>query len=177
MTDAAGIEDLELKGRRVLLRVDFNVPLQREGGRTVVANDLRLRAALPTVRALLAAGARPILMSHLGRPKGVDEALRLAPVGERLAELSKVKVRTIPVSTGPVAREAAADLKAGELLLLENLRFDRSEQDGGEDFIAALVQLGEAYVNDAFGTMHRADASIVGPPRHLPSALGLLARA
>jgi phosphoglycerate kinase len=165
-------QDLDLAGRRVLVRVDFNVPLD-DAGR--VTSDARIRAALPTIEAILAAGGRPILMSHLGRPKGkVVESMRMRPAAERLGELLGRPVRTATDCVGPAAEAAVAALGAGEVLVLENLRFHPEEEKGDPDFAAALAALGDVYVDDAFGTAHRAHASVTGVADHLPAAAGLL---
>lgn len=164
--------DLQVAGRRVLVRVDLNVPL-RDGA---VADDLRLEESVPTIRRLRDAGARVILMSHLGRPKGkVSEEFRLAPVAARLAELLGSPVATASDVVGPDAQRRAASLADGEVLLLENLRFEPGEEANDDGFADALAALGEAYVDDAFGAAHRAHASVVGVPARLPeSAAGLL---
>jgi len=164
--------DLEVAGRRVLVRADLNVPLK--DGR--VADDLRLEESMPTIRRLREAGARVILMSHLGRPKGkVTEELRLTPVAARLAELLGSPVATASDVVGPDAQQRAASLADGEVLLLENLRFEPGEEANEDGFGDALAALGEAYVDDAFGAAHRAHASVVGVPARVPhSAAGLL---
>jgi len=163
--------DLEVAGRRVLVRVDFNVPLAE--GR--VADDTRIRAALPTIRELLGRGAAVILCSHLGRPKGRrEEKYSLAPVRERLEELLGQPVRWAADCVGPEAEEAARALAPGEVLLLENLRFHPGEEANEGEFARALARLADVYVNDAFGAAHRAHASVVGVAEHLPSAAGLL---
>jgi len=167
------VRDVELKGRRVLCRVDFNVPLDAERR---VTDNLRIRAALPTLRLMLEKGARLILMSHLGRPKGAPETkYSLAPVRE---ELEKLLGRPVAFATDCVGDEALAQamaLRDGEVLLLENLRFHAGEEKNEESFTAALARLGEVYVNDAFGTAHRAHASTEGVARHLGGgAAGLL---
>ncbi len=164
------LDDFDPAGRRVLVRVDFNVPLAE--GR--VADDTRIRAALPTIQELLAGGARLVLMSHLGRPKGVDDALRMAPVGERLAELLGQPVRTQAHVTGPEVQAVVVTMGPGEVVLLENLRFDPGEKANDPAFSCALAALADVFVNDAFGTAHRAAASTVGVAGHLPAYAGRL---
>ncbi|HWN82538.1 MAG TPA: phosphoglycerate kinase [Candidatus Udaeobacter sp.] len=167
-----GIRELDLRGgQRVLVRVDFNVPL-RAGQ---VADDSRIRATLPTLDYLVQAGARVILMSHLGRPKGVDPALSLSPVAARLAELAGKPIAFASECVGEVPERLAQALPPGGILLLENLRFHREEEANDPTFSAALARLGQVYVNDAFGTAHRAHASTVGVTAYLhPAAAGLL---
>ena len=172
-----GIESLgELKGKRVLVRVDFNVPLKRGAdGSQQVADDYRLEAALPTIRRLSEAGARVVLMSHLGRPKGEPKPeLSLAPVAARLAELLGSPVAFCPETVGAAAQAAASELAEGGVLVVENLRFHKGEKKNEPEFAAALAALGELYVNDAFGVCHRAHASVAAVTEHLPSACGLL---
>lgn len=159
------VEQLAVDGRRVLVRLDLNVPL--DGGR--ITDDLRIRAALPTVRSIVERGGIAICMSHLGRPKGADESLRLAPVATRMAELLGMPVLAIPETVGEGAAKAVATLTSGSVALLENLRFDPGEKANDSGFVAALSALGECYVNDAFGTAHRAHASVVGVPALLGS--------
>ena len=165
------LRDLAVEERRVLTRVDYNVPLQ--DGRVV--DDTRIRATLPTLAALRERGARVILCSHLGRPKGnVREDLRLAPIAERLGELLGTQVRYVRDITGAEARAMAAQLGPGEVGLLENLRFDPREEQNDPEFARELASLAECYVNDAFGAAHRAHASTAGVAALLPSAAGLL---
>jgi len=165
------LTDYPLAGRRVLVRVDFNVPL-REGR---VADDTRIRAALPTVGYLLDQGCSVVLMSHLGRPKGqVVDDLRMAPVAERLSELLGRPVASVDDCVGPAAEQAAAALRPGDVLLLENLRFHAEETANDDAFAQRLASLGDVYVNDAFGTAHRAHASTEGVTHFLPSVAGLL---
>ncbi len=169
------IEQIDLRGRRVFMRADFNVPLDKQSGRTI-SSDTRIRMALPTVRAILAQGASLVLASHLGRPKGrPDPGLSLAPVAERLSELLGQPVGQAPDCVGAEAGAMAAGLGAGEALLLENLRFHAEEEANGGPFSEQLAALADVYVNDAFGTAHRAHASTVGVPGLLPvRAAGLL---
>jgi phosphoglycerate kinase len=167
------LEDLPVKrGTRVLLRADFNVPLQ--GG--TITDDLRITTVLPTIEWLRGRGASIVACGHLGRPKGVpDPALSMAPVAARLGELLGVDVALGPDAVvGPKVQPLVASLGSGEMLLLENLRFDAGETVNDPAFAVNLAELGDAYVNEAFGASHRAHASIVGPPRVLPSAGGRL---
>ncbi|MBE7440183.1 MAG: phosphoglycerate kinase [Spirochaetales bacterium] len=166
------IDDIDLKGKRALVRVDFNVPIK--DGR--VTNDNRLRAALPTIQKLRDNGARIVLMSHLGRPKGeVLEEARLGPVAEALGSLLRTTVQYIPETIGPAVEEKAAALKPGEILLIENLRFNKGETKNDADFARSLSRLGEIYVNDAFGVVHRAHASVARVTEFLqPAVAGYL---
>jgi len=163
------LDDLDVDGKRVIVRCDLNVPMK---GREIT-DDLRIRASIPTLEALLERGARLAVCSHLGRPKGtvVDE-LRLAPVGTRLGELLDREVRSLGVTIGDEAQKSCDS--GTPVVLLENLRFDPGEEKNDPDFAAALASLGDAYVNDAFGSSHRAHASVVGVPERLPSAAGML---
>ena len=165
------VRDVSVKGKRVLMRVDFNVPL--ENGE--VADDTRLRAALPTIRYLLEHSAALILMSHLGRPKGkISDELRLDPVARRLEELLGQEVIKLDDCAGAEVERAARALKPGQILLLENLRFHPQEEENDPTFAEQLASLGDVYVNDAFGTAHRAHASTVGVTQYLPAVAGLL---
>jgi triosephosphate isomerase (TIM) len=165
------LTDYPLAGKRVLVRVDFNVPL--DSGRVV--DDTRIRAALPTIQYLLDQGCAVVLMSHLGRPKGqVVEELRMAPVAARLGELLGRPVATADDCVGPAVAQAAAALQPGGVLLLENLRFHAEETGNDAAFSRQLAELGDVYVNDAFGTAHRAHASTEGVTHYLPSVAGLL---
>ncbi|HEY3079538.1 MAG TPA: phosphoglycerate kinase [Chloroflexota bacterium] len=166
------VRDLDVGGKRVLVRVDFNVPLRSDGS---VGDETRLRASLPTVRLLLERGAAVVLMSHLGRPDGKrDPRYGLAPVAARFGELLGRPVGLAGDCVGPAAETAARALGSGEVLLLENLRFHAGEEANDPEFARKLARLGDLYVNDAFGTAHRAHASTVGVARRLPSAAGLL---
>jgi phosphoglycerate kinase len=167
----ASVRDVDVAGKRVLVRVDFNVPL--EDGR--VADDTRIRAALPTIELLRERGAALVLVSHLGRPKGkVDSALSMRPVGERLAELLGVEVHQAPVVIGGDVETMAAGLGPGEVLLLENVRFEPGETENDPALAEALAALADLYVNDAFGAAHRAHASTEGVAHHLQGYAGLL---
>ncbi len=171
MVNLRTLSDLDLHGRRVLLRVDFNVPME-EG---VITDDARLRAALPTIQYLLEHGASVVICSHLGRPKGkVVAQLSLRPIADRLERLVGKPVGFVGQTVGPAATEAAQALGPGELLLLENTRFNPHETGNQPDFARELAALGDVYVNDAFGTVHRAHASTEGVAHYLPSAAGML---
>ncbi|MYI99761.1 MAG: phosphoglycerate kinase, partial [Gemmatimonadetes bacterium] len=166
------LTDLELRGQRVLVRVDYNVPLDEVGS---ITDDTRIRASLPTLRHILDHGGRAILMTHLGRPNGITENLRLRLVADRLSGLLSQPIGYVRETVGPVAERAAADLANGECLLLENVRFNDGETRNDPDFARELAALGDAYVNDAFGTAHRAHASTEGVARLLPErAAGFL---
>ncbi len=168
----ATIRDVDVQGQRVLVRVDFNVPLDEEQH---ITDDTRIRAALPTITSLLEHGAAVILMSHLGRPNGKRvEKLSLRPVADRLSDLLKRPVQMAPDCIGPEVEQMAQALQPGEVLLLENLRFHPSEEKNDPTFAAQLARLGEVYVNDAFGTAHRAHASTEGIARIRPGYAGFL---
>jgi 3-phosphoglycerate kinase len=170
------IRDIDLSGKRVLLRVDFNVPLKEEGDSWVITDDTRIRAALPTIEHLIRQGARLIIGSHLGRPDGKpNPKYSLSPVAARLGELIDAKVSFVEDCVGKPVRNAAASLKDGEILLLENLRFHPGEESNDTNFAAQLAEDAEFYVNDAFGTAHRAHASTDGAPRAIgKTAIGFL---
>lgn len=166
------VKDLDVKGRKVFVRVDFNVPL-RDGK---VSDDTRIRASLPTIRFLMENGARTILASHLGRPKkGPDPALSLQPVAARLGELLGSRVAFVGDCVGAPVAAAVDQLAPGSVLLLENLRFHPEEEKNDPEFSRQLASVAEVYVNDAFGSAHRAHASTEGVTRHLdPCAAGFL---
>ena len=164
------VRDIDVSGRRVFVRVDFNVPL--EEGR--ISDDHRISAALPTITYLRDHGAAVILASHLGRPRGPDPSLRLDPVAQRLGELLGRPVRKLDDCVGPEVDAAARTMQPGDVVLLENLRFHKEEEANDGAFARALAQNAEIYVNDAFGTAHRAHASTVGVAKLLPAVAGLL---
>lgn len=176
------IRDIDWAGKQALVRVDFNVPLDKNG---TITDDTRIRASLPTLRYLLEHGASVVLMSHLGRPKKAktEEEMRqkftLSPVVGRLVELlpEATKVTNTRATTGPAAEELAQALQPGEVLLLENTRFDPREEKNDPTMSAELAKLGDVYVNDAFGSAHRAHASTEGVARHLPAVAGFLMEA
>ncbi|MGI5866815.1 MAG: phosphoglycerate kinase [Syntrophaceticus schinkii] len=170
--DLKTMRGLDIKGKKVLVRVDFNVPLDDQGK---VADDTRIKATLTTIRYLLEQGARVILISHLGRPKGkVVEKLRLDDVARRLGELLGREIKKVNDCIGPEAAKAAEELKEGEVLLLENLRFHPEEEKNDPGFAKELASFAEVYINDAFGTAHRAHASTAGVADYLPAAAGFL---
>lgn len=167
------LTDAQVKDKRALLRVDFNVPLD-ENGR--ITDDTRIRATLPTIELLLERGARPVVLSHLGRPKGKPEAkYSLQPVCDRLAQLTGRKIIFVESTDSDEARQASRNLNAGEILLLENTRFLAGEEKNDQRLARCLAELGDCFVNDAFGAAHRAHASTVGVADHLrPAVAGLL---
>ncbi|MFN0205500.1 MAG: phosphoglycerate kinase [Planctomycetota bacterium] len=172
MVDFRTIHDLDVKGKRVLVRVDFNVPFESDGS---ISDDTRIRGSMPTIQKLLDSGAAVILMSHLGRPKGVDPKQSLKPVHARLQQLLPGKTVVFAGDcTGAVAESAARALQPGQVLLLENVRFHSEEEKGDKAFSKQLASLGELYINDAFGSSHRAHCSVSGVAEFLPSAAGYL---
>lgn len=165
------INDIDPKGKRVLVRVDFNVPI-KDG---VISDDTRMRRALPTIKSLLDRGASLVVMSHLGRPGGEKKPeFSLSQLRDRLAELTNAEVTMAPDVIGPEVQAMAENLKAGQILLLENTRYYKEETRNDPEFSAELAKLGDLYVNDAFGAAHRAHASTEGVAKILPSAAGLL---
>jgi phosphoglycerate kinase len=165
------VRDIDVAGRRVFLRADLNVPL--DDGK--ITDDTRIRASLPTIVYLLERGASVVLASHLGRPKGkVNDALRLKPVADRLSELLGRPVRMTGDALGPGVHDAVGKLRPGELILLENLRFHGEEEEDDPEFAKSLADLADVYVDDAFGSAHRAHASTEGITHYLPSVAGLL---
>jgi phosphoglycerate kinase len=167
------VRDIDVSGKRVLVRADLNVPLDEETG--AISDDTRIRAVIPTIQYLTDRKARVILCSHLGRPEGkvVDE-LRLAPVARRLSDILGSPVEMATDCVGPQVEESVERLKEGDVLLLENLRFHPEEEQNDPGFAKALARLADIYVNDAFGTAHRAHASTVGVAEHLPAVGGFL---
>lgn len=172
MADIKTIEGVDVAGKRVLVRVDFNVPI-KDG---VVTDDTRIRAALPTIEYLVKGGAKVVLMSHLGRPagEGFEEKFTLAPAAARLGELIDAPVAFATDTVGDDAKAKIAALSDGEIVVLENLRFDKREKKNDPEFCKMLAELGDVYVNDAFGTAHRAHASTAGVAALLPAYAGFL---
>jgi len=166
------IKDIDIRGKRLLMRVDFNVPLDDNGN---ITDDNRIRETLPTIEYALNKGAKLILMSHLGRPKGqATDAFRLTPVGIRLGELLKRPVKKLDDCIGMEVEKAASGMASGDIILLENLRFHKEEEKNNPEFAKKLSILADIFVNDAFGTCHRAHASTEGVTHFLPSVAGLL---
>ena len=165
------VRDIDVRGKRALVRVDFNVPM--EDGR--ISDDNRIRAAVPTIEYLVEQGARVILCSHLGRPNGVvDEGSRLAPIAEGLQAVLSAPVTYLTETVGPIAEAVVTAMEPGEVLLLENLRFHPGEEKNDPAFAGQLARLADVYVNDAFGTAHRAHASTAGVAAYLPAVSGFL---
>jgi phosphoglycerate kinase len=166
------VRDVDLHGKKVIMRVDFNVPQDKQGN---ITDDTRIVAALPTIKYVLDQGvSKLILMSHLGRPKGVDEGLRLTPVGKRLSELLGKEVIICKDSIGEETKKIISGMQGGDVALLENLRFHKEEEKNDPEFAKALSEYADIYVNDAFGTAHRAHASTEGVAHYLPAVSGFL---
>jgi len=171
--DKKTIKDVDWQGKTALVRVDFNVPQDKATG--AITDDARIRAALPTIQYLLDHGAAVVLMSHLGRPKeGPDPKYSMKVTADHLATLITAPVKFVGQTTGPEAEAAASALKPGEVLVLENTRFDKRETKNDAGMAQELAKLGDVYVNDAFGSAHRAHASTEGVARHLPAVAGFL---
>jgi len=171
--DKLTVRDIDVAGQRVLVRVDFNVPLDEKTG--AITDDSRMRASLPTIKYLIERGARVVLASHLGRPDGkVVDKLRMTVIAQRLSQLLGQQVGVTRDCIGAETEKSVENLKNGDALLLENLRFYSAEEMNGAEFAQALARLANVYVNDAFGTAHRSHASIVGVTKYLPSVAGLL---
>ncbi|MFA5097763.1 MAG: phosphoglycerate kinase [Candidatus Margulisiibacteriota bacterium] len=168
----ADLKDSELKGKRVLVRVDFNVPRDKKTG--AITDDRRIKEALPTIKYLAGKGAKVILVSHLGRPSGVTEELRLNAIGERLSSLLGKKVVKLDDCIGEEVENTVAKMAEGDVTLLENVRFYKEEEENDENFSKKLAALADVYVNDAFGTAHRAHASTEGVAHLLPGVCGFL---
>ena len=166
------MRDVDICGKRVLLRVDFNVPIDSKTG--AITDDTRIRAVLPTLTYLLDKGAKLIVCSHLGHPKGKKQGLSLAPVAQRLFQLLDLPVKMAEDCVGPKIEEAARSLAKGQVLLLENLRFYLEEEENDPAFAQALAKLADIFVNDAFGVCHRSYASTVGITKYLPSVAGFV---
>lgn len=166
------VRDIEVKNKKVLMRIDFNVPRDKDGN---ITDDTRIKAALPTIKYLLDNKAKVILVSHLGRPKGqIDEALRLDKVAQRLSELLGQKVIKTDTTVGPEVEKIVEEMNFGEIVLLENVRFNSGETKNDLELAKALASLAEIYVNDAFGTTHRAHSSTAGVANFLPGVAGFL---
>ncbi len=166
------IKDIDVKGKKVLLRLDLNVPINKTTGE--ISDDTRIMESLATINYLCENGAKLIICSHLGRPEGVDKKYTLKPVAEKLAKLVKNKVEFAEDTVGKDAKAKAKALEEGDILLLENLRFDKGEEENDEKFCKDLASLADVYVNDAFGTAHRKHASTYGVAKLLPNAVGFL---
>ena len=167
----ADLSEKDLAGKRVLVRVDFNVPIDKEKN---ITDDIRIKESLPTIKYLSEKGAKVILVSHLGRPDGVTEDLRLNPIAKRLEELLKKKIVKLDDSIGEEVEQAISRMNNGDIVLLENIRFYKEEEANDEQFARKLAELADIYVNDAFGTAHRAHASTAGIAQFLPAYAGFL---
>jgi len=166
------VEDIDVAGKRVFLRVDFNVPMDKTGA---ISDDSRIKACLPTIEYLIDHDARVIICSHLGRPEGrVVEELRLEPIARRLSEILGKPVKALKQCIGPEVEDAIDGLKNGDIMLLENIRFNPQEEANDEEFARTLSRLADVFVNDAFGASHRAHASVVGVARYLSAVAGFL---
>ncbi len=165
------VRDYDVANKRVLVRVDYNVPLNEKGE---VEDDTRILATLPTLRYLIDRGAKLILVTHLGRPKGYDPRLRVDPLAEALARYLGRPVRKLDRTIGEEVRAFIEIMKPGDVVFLENIRFHKEEKENDPQFARELASLADVYVNDAFGTAHRAHASVVGVPKYLPALAGLL---
>jgi phosphoglycerate kinase len=171
--DKKTIRDIDVAGKRVLVRVDLNVPLSEDTGE--ILDNIRIKSVVPTISYLVDRKARVILCSHLGRPKGKPvDSLRMAPIAKRLSEIIGKPIATTQDCIGKDVEKAASELKNGEILLLENLRFHDEEEKNDPEFCKALAKLADIYVNDAFGTAHRAHASTEGVAKYLPAVAGFL---
>jgi len=172
MPDFASLKDLPIReGKRVLVRADLNVPLDKQGN---ITDDTRIRESLPTIQFLLKKKAIVLLLSHLGRPEGVDERLRMNAVAERLSKLLKQPVLKLDDCIGAEVDEEIGEMRSGEVMLLENVRFHPEEEANDDAFARAFAEIADFYVDDAFGSCHRAHASVVGVPQYLPGAAGFL---
>lgn len=170
--DKRSVKDIDINNKKVLMRADFNVPLDEN---LKITDDSRIQAALPTIKYILEHNAKLILISHLGRPKGeVIDKMRLTPVAKRLKELLGRDVVKLNDCVGPEISDKVNNMKEGDIILLENLRFHKQEKDNDQNFARELASLAEVYVNDAFGTCHRAHASTVGVTKFLPAVSGFL---
>jgi len=167
----ADLNEKDLTGKRVLVRVDFNVPMDKQ---KKITDDIRIKESLPTIKYLSEKGAKVILVSHLGRPDGVTEDLRLNPIARRLEELLKKKIVKLDDSIGEEVEQAISKMNNGDIVLLENIRFYKEEEANDEQFARKLAELADIYVNDAFGTAHRAHASTAGVAQFLPAYAGFL---
>jgi phosphoglycerate kinase len=166
------VKDIDVTNKRVLVRVDYNVPTDKDGK---ISDDSRIRASLPTTKYLLEHKAKIILCSHFGRPKGkVNESMRLAPMAQRLSKLLNKPVQALKDCIGPEVENAVNAMKPGDVIMLENLRFHPEEEANETNFAKALAKLGEIYVDDAFGAAHRAHASVTGVAQYLPAVAGFL---